>query len=56
MRHTHLGVYGFINKGNTCLLIKKARGPYINMFDLPGGKIFAQKAAKIWLSNNEICS
>jgi len=39
MKHTHLSVYAIIKRNNKFLLIKKARGPYTNMFDLPGGKI-----------------
>lgn len=40
----HIGVYGvFINDGKL-LVIKKARGPYIGMLDLPGGGIeFGEK-------------
>lgn len=39
MIHSHLGVYGLIlNSTKTkILLIKKARGPYTSLFDLPGG-------------------
>jgi ADP-ribose pyrophosphatase YjhB (NUDIX family) len=38
---SHLGVYAFItNKtGTNLLLIKKARGPYEGLYDLPGGTI-----------------
>lgn len=37
--HIHVGVYGiYINDGKV-LLIKKSRGPYKGMYDLPGGKI-----------------
>ena len=39
MKHTHLGVYAIIRQNRKFLLIKKARGPYTGMFDLPGGKI-----------------
>lgn len=35
----HLGVYGIVVRGNEILLIKKARGPYKGLFDLPGGRI-----------------
>jgi len=35
----HLGVYGIATKGNEILLIKKAKGPYKGLFDLPGGRI-----------------
>ena len=33
----HKGVYGIIKKDNKMLLIKKARGPYTGLYDLPGG-------------------
>ena len=33
----HFGVYGIIQKNNQILLIKKARGPYTGLYDLPGG-------------------
>lgn len=33
----HIGVYGICIKDNKLLCIKKARGPYKNRFDLPGG-------------------
>jgi len=39
MKHTHIGVYGIIILNNSLLLIKKRRGPYTNLFDLPGGRI-----------------
>jgi ADP-ribose pyrophosphatase YjhB (NUDIX family) len=37
----HIGVYAIIlNKaGNAMLVIKKARGPYTGMLDLPGGSL-----------------
>lgn len=34
---THFGVYGSIIKNGKILLIKKARGPYTGLYDLPGG-------------------
>ena len=34
---THFGVYGRIVKDGKILLIKKARGPYTGLYDLPGG-------------------
>jgi len=34
---THFGVYGKIVKNGKILLIKKARGPYKGLYDLPGG-------------------
>ncbi|MES2676715.1 MAG: NUDIX domain-containing protein [Pseudomonadota bacterium] len=41
MTHSHFGVYGIIlNLDQTqILLIKKARGPYIGRYDLPGGSM-----------------
>ena len=33
----HFGVYGRIVKDGKILLIKKARGPYTGLYDLPGG-------------------
>ena len=36
-QHTHIGVYAVIKEGNKMLFIKKARGPYIGKWDLPGG-------------------
>jgi len=39
MQRTHLGVYGIVKQNNKILLIKKAIGPYTNLFDLPGGGI-----------------
>lgn len=35
----HLGVYGIVTRGNKILLIKKAKGPYKGLLDLPGGRI-----------------
>lgn len=34
---THFGVYGVVVKDNKILLIKKTRGPYTGLYDLPGG-------------------
>jgi inorganic pyrophosphatase len=34
---SHFGVYGVIIRNGRILLIKKARGPYTGMYDLPGG-------------------
>lgn len=40
----HVGVYGILIKGKKILLIKKSRGAYKGMFDLPGGGIeFGEK-------------
>ena len=38
-KKTHLGAYGIIKKDDAILLIKKIRGPYVGLLDLPGGKI-----------------
>lgn len=34
----HLGIYVIIEKGDSILLVKKTRGPYQGMWDLPGGR------------------
>ena len=34
---SHKGVYGIIRQGNQILVIRKARGPYTGLYDLPGG-------------------
>lgn len=34
---THTGIYGIIKQNNQILVIKKARGPYTGLFDLPEG-------------------
>jgi len=39
MRRTHLGVYGIVKHDNKLLLIKKAEGPYTNLYNLPGGGV-----------------
>lgn len=36
---SHLGVYALINENNKILLIKKNRGPYKGLLDLPGGSL-----------------
>ncbi len=38
-QYSHVGVYGVYIKNNSVLLIKKSRGPYKGMYDLPGGRI-----------------
>lgn len=35
----HFGVYGICMKGDEVLVIKKSRGPYKGLYDLPGGRI-----------------
>lgn len=35
--HRHFGIYGLIRQDDKILLIRKARGPYLGMLDLPGG-------------------
>lgn len=35
--HSHKGVYGVIRKDNQILVIRKARGGYTGLYDLPGG-------------------
>ena len=43
-QHKHIGVYALAIKDNSVLLIKKARGPYTNKWDLPGGSLeFGEK-------------
>lgn len=37
-RKFHFGVYGVIERDNQILVVKKIRGPYQTLFDLPGGK------------------
>ncbi|MFA5132099.1 MAG: NUDIX domain-containing protein [Candidatus Paceibacterota bacterium] len=39
--YSHKGVYGIYIKDNAVLLIKKSRGPYKGMYDLPGGRMEA---------------
>lgn len=38
-QYSHIGVYGIYIKNNAVLLIKKSRGPYKGMYDLPGGRM-----------------
>ena len=35
----HIGIYGICSQDNKILCIKKGRGPYKGLFDLPGGGI-----------------
>lgn len=37
-KHLHIGIYGLIQKGNDILVIRKSRGPYKGLLDLPGGR------------------
>ncbi|EKD69938.1 MAG: MutT/NUDIX family protein [uncultured bacterium] len=40
----HFGVYGILINNGEILLIKKSRGPYKGMYDLPGGGVeFGEK-------------
>lgn len=39
VKSTHCGAYGFIIKDDKIALIKKARGGYTGLLDLPGGGI-----------------
>lgn len=43
---THFGAYGIIRRGDKILLIKKTRGPYTGMLDLPGG---SQEAGETYM-------
>ena len=38
IKKSHLGIYAIIEKGQSILLVKKSRGPYQGMWDLPGGR------------------
>ncbi len=38
-QYSHVGVYGIYIKNNAVLMIKKSRGPYKGMYDLPGGRM-----------------
>ena len=41
----NFGVYGICIKDDQVLVIKKGRGPYKGLYDLPGGRIeFGEKA------------
>ncbi len=39
VKSTHVGAYGFIIRDESIALIKKARGGYTGLLDLPGGGI-----------------
>jgi len=34
---THFGVYAIIVDGDKVLVVRKSRGPYTGLYDLPGG-------------------
>ena len=38
MQKFHLGIYALIEQDGKVLLVKKSRGPYKGMWDLPGGR------------------
>lgn len=37
-KQLHIGIYGLIEKNDDILVIRKSRGPYNGLFDLPGGR------------------
>ena len=45
-KHTHIGAYGIITNNNHIALIKKGRGGYTGLYDLPGGGIEHQETPK----------
>lgn len=49
MMSVHFGIYGIaLNKNrDKILLVKKTRGPYTGLYDLPGGTPEKMKAAMI---------
>ncbi len=38
MQKLHVGIYAILEQNKAILLIKKRRGPYASMYDLPGGR------------------
>ena len=38
IKKSHLGIYAIIEKEQNILLVRKSRGPYQGMLDLPGGR------------------
>jgi 8-oxo-dGTP diphosphatase len=38
-QHRHIGAYGICRVGDSVVLVRKARGPYTGLWDLPGGGI-----------------
>ena len=45
----HFGVYGICTKGDEVLVIKKGRGPYKGLYDLPGGRMEFGESVEITL-------
>ncbi len=39
-KNLHVGIYGLIAKRDQLLVVRKSRGPYQGLFDLPGGRPF----------------
>lgn len=37
-KQLHIGIYGLIERKDQILVIRKSRGPYKGLFDLPGGR------------------
>lgn len=50
----HFGVYGVVERENQLLIVHKARGPYKELFDLPGGRPEHGESVKQTLKR-EIC-
>ncbi len=44
--YKQLGAYGIVIENNKILLIKKAKGPYEGLLDLPGGTMNLVKNQK----------
>lgn len=42
----HLGVYGILQSENKILMIKKGKGPYTGLLDLPGGRIEPEESTE----------
>lgn len=38
-RISHIGVYAVIRDGSSLLVVRKSRGPYTGLYDLPGGSL-----------------
>jgi ADP-ribose pyrophosphatase YjhB (NUDIX family) len=43
----HIGVYAIVRQESNLLLIKKTRGPYEGLFDLPGGEVYEETNVKV---------